>query len=215
MLRSRSASPLRDELFYHREHGARRAKIHRLLRFIQIREKDSLNQSCINLLPPRLPSVASAISVVKTKAEKIVRILLAAGGANQIQARDVQLEGSLMKKIPQSFQCRGSRGACLTMREVGTARCAVRTPQRGVPTSVRYVFALIFGLAAVSATSFAQTTDSVAEREVQRRQTAIPEGEAALGRGKSAMKAKNYTLAHEEFKTAVSYLPDSVVSGKA
>src|SRR5205823_7253840 len=120
-----------------------------------------------------------------------------------------------MKKIPQSFQCRGSRGACLTMREVGTARCAVRTPQRGVPTSVRYVFALIFGLAAVSATSFAQTPDSVAEREVQRRQTAIPEGEAALARGKSAMKVKNYTLAHEEFKTAVTSLPDSVVSGKA
>src|SRR5216117_4368806 len=28
------------------------------------------------------------------------------------------------------------------------------------------------------------------------------------------MKAKNYTLANEEFKTAVGYLPDSVVSGK-
>jgi general secretion pathway protein D len=67
----------------------------------------------------------------------------------------------------------------------------------------------------VCATSFAQTPDSVAEREVQRRQTAIPQGEAALARGKSAMKAKNYTLAHEEFKTAVAGLPDSVVSGKA
>ena len=29
------------------------------------------------------------------------------------------------------------------------------------------------------------------------------------------MKAKNYSLAHEEFKTAVRYLPDAVVSGKA
>jgi general secretion pathway protein D len=29
------------------------------------------------------------------------------------------------------------------------------------------------------------------------------------------MKAKNYTLANEEYKTAVGYLPDSVVSGKA
>src|SRR5204863_232209 len=57
--------------------------------------------------------------------------------------------------------------------------------------------------------------DNVAEREVQRRQAAMPEGEAALARGKSAMKAKNYTLAHEEYKTAVGYLPDSVVSGKA
>src|SRR5437899_2346710 len=65
------------------------------------------------------------------------------------------------------------------------------------------------------ATSFAQTPDNVAEREVQRRQAAIPQGEAALARGKTAMKAKNYTLANEEFKTAVGYLPDSVVSGKA
>jgi general secretion pathway protein D len=65
------------------------------------------------------------------------------------------------------------------------------------------------------ASSFAQTPDSVAEREVQRRQAAIPQGEAALARGQAAMKAKNYTAAHEEFRTAVLYLPDAVVSGKA
>src|SRR6266516_3345349 len=65
------------------------------------------------------------------------------------------------------------------------------------------------------ATSFAQTPDNVAEREVQRRQAGMPQGEAALKRGNSAMKAKNYTLAHEEYKNAVGYLPDSVVSGKA
>src|SRR5216117_2552261 len=70
----------------------------------------------------------------------------------------------------------------------------------------------LFGLCA---TSFAQTPDNVAEREVQRRQAAIPEGEAALQRGKSAMKAKNYTLANQEFKTAVASLPDSVMSGRA
>src|ERR1700693_2077415 len=66
----------------------------------------------------------------------------------------------------------------------------------------------------ICATSFAQTPDSVAEREVQRRQATIPQGEAALARGNSAMKAKNYTLAHEEFRTALTYLPDAVVSGK-
>src|SRR6266498_27695 len=65
------------------------------------------------------------------------------------------------------------------------------------------------------ATGFAQNPDSVAEREVQRRQSAIPQGEAALARGKTAMAAKNITLAHEEFKTAVRYLPDAVVSGSA
>src|SRR5437879_5071514 len=79
---------------------------------------------------------------------------------------------------------------------------------------VSFCFALIcFSLLCV--TGFAQTPDNVAEREVQRRQAALPQGEAALARGKSAMKAKKYTLANEEFKTAVGYLPDSVVSGKA
>src|SRR6266536_3080206 len=63
--------------------------------------------------------------------------------------------------------------------------------------------------------SFAQTPDSVAEREVQRRQVGISQGEAALARGQAAMKAKDYAAAHEEFRTAVIYLPDAVVSGKA
>ena len=50
---------------------------------------------------------------------------------------------------------------------------------------------------------------------MQRRQAAIPAGEAALARGKSAIRAKNYTVAYQEFKTAVAYLPDAVVSGGA
>src|SRR5438093_3525641 len=65
------------------------------------------------------------------------------------------------------------------------------------------------------ATGAAQTPESVAQREIQRRQTAIPQGESALAQGKAAMKAKNYTLANQEFRTAVTYLPDAVVSGKA
>src|SRR5947208_9947874 len=65
------------------------------------------------------------------------------------------------------------------------------------------------------ATAFAQNADNIAEREVQRRQAGIPDGEAALARGKSAMKARNYTVAYQEFKTAIGYLPDAVVSGKA
>ena len=35
-----------------------------------------------------------------------------------------------------------------------------------------------------SATAFAQNADNIADREVQRRQSAIPAGEAALARGK-------------------------------
>src|SRR6266436_1161465 len=63
--------------------------------------------------------------------------------------------------------------------------------------------------------SAAQAVEDISQREVQRRQTALPQGEAALARGDSAMRAKNFTLAYQEFKTAVTYLPDAVVSGKA
>jgi general secretion pathway protein D len=80
---------------------------------------------------------------------------------------------------------------------------------------VRCVLASLLGLAAVCVSSFAQTPDNVAEREVQRRQAGISQGEAALARGQAAMKAKDYGAAHEEFRTAVTYLPDAVVSGKA
>ena len=62
---------------------------------------------------------------------------------------------------------------------------------------------------------FAQNADNIAEREVQRRQSAIPAGEAALARGKSALRSRNYTVAYQEFKTAISYLPDAVVSGRS
>jgi type II secretory pathway component GspD/PulD (secretin)/tetratricopeptide (TPR) repeat protein len=74
---------------------------------------------------------------------------------------------------------------------------------------------ILAGLSLVCASSFAQTPDSVAEREVHRRQAGISQGEAALARGQAAMKAKDYAAAHEEFRTAITYLPDAVVSGKA
>ena len=64
-------------------------------------------------------------------------------------------------------------------------------------------------------TAVGQSVERIAKREVARRQAALPQGEAALVRGKEAMKGKNYTVAHEEFRVAVSYLPDAVVSGKA
>ncbi len=104
--------------------------------------------------------------------------------------------------------------AC-ALRKLSQNRSSVLRAFRTKCFGVRCVFASLLGLAALCTTSFAQTPDNVAEREVQRRQAAMPQGEAALARGKSAMKAKNYTLANQEFKTAVSYLPDSVVSGKA
>jgi general secretion pathway protein D len=61
----------------------------------------------------------------------------------------------------------------------------------------------------------AQNVTRIEKREVTRRQNAIPQGADALARGQEAMRAKNFTVAHEEFRVAVTYLPDAVVSGKA
>jgi type II secretory pathway component GspD/PulD (secretin)/tetratricopeptide (TPR) repeat protein len=111
----------------------------------------------------------------------------------------------LPKSLMKSFKQKGTK-----LTKIGFLR--------GVPRIL--ILFLIFCFIATCfsifcATGFAQDPDSVAEREIQRRQTAIPQGEAALSRGKTALQAKNITLAHEEFKTAVRYLPDAVVSGKA
>ena len=60
----------------------------------------------------------------------------------------------------------------------------------------------------------AQSVERIEKREVVRRQHAMPSGEAALARGKVAMKEKNFVVAHEEFRAALTYLPDAVVSGR-
>jgi general secretion pathway protein D len=113
-----------------------------------------------------------------------------------------------MKTIPQNFGNIEQKETNLTKVGLLAGRSRI------LVFFVAFCFTLIC-FSFLCATSFAQTPDNVAEREVQRRQAAMPQGEAALKRGNSAMKAKNYTLAHEEYKNAVGYLPDSVVSGRA
>jgi general secretion pathway protein D len=113
-----------------------------------------------------------------------------------------------MKIIPQNFGNIEQKETKLTKVGLPAARSRI------LVSFVTFCFILTC-LSLLCATSFAQTPDNVAEREVQRRQAAMPQGEAALKRGNTAMKAKNYTLAHEEYKNAVGYLPDSVVSGRA
>src|SRR6266576_6282076 len=113
-----------------------------------------------------------------------------------------------MKTIPQNFGNIEPKETKLTKVGLLAGRSRI------LVSFVTFCFILTC-LSLFCATSFAQTSDNVAEREVQRRQAAMPQGEAALKRGKTAMKTKNYTLANQEFKTAVGSLPDSVMSGKA
>jgi len=75
--------------------------------------------------------------------------------------------------------------------------------------------ALAIFLASACESSLAQQVNHVAAREAARRQAALPRGEEALARGQAAMAERNYPLAHEEFRRALTYLPDAVVSEKA
>ncbi len=82
-------------------------------------------------------------------------------------------------------------------------------PMRWMMATSLLLFA--FGVVRAEAQSAA---DRAAEREIARREAALPHGNEALARGKIALSTKNYAQAHEDFRMAVTYLPDAVVSGK-
>src|SRR6266403_1719503 len=75
----------------------------------------------------------------------------------------------------------------------------------------------LFSAAEVGFTSavLAQNVDRISKREIERRQAALPRGAEVLARAQSAMRARNYAVAHEEFRSALELLPDAVTSGKA
>ncbi len=81
-------------------------------------------------------------------------------------------------------------------------------------TSARLCFCLVTFLSAAHAgTARGQNVRSIAEHEVSRRQSAVLQGQAALERGKLAREANDFARAHDEFRAAVTFLPDSLVTG--
>jgi general secretion pathway protein D len=83
--------------------------------------------------------------------------------------------------------------------------------------SDRFLLVGLFITAGFGFTSavFAQNVDRISKREIERRQAALPRGAEVLARAQSAMRARNYAVAHEEFRSALELLPDAVTSGKA
>ncbi len=67
-------------------------------------------------------------------------------------------------------------------------------------------------LAAPSWQAGAQTVRNIAEREVARRQDAVLQGQSALARGRIALAAKDFAKAHDEFRSAVNFLPDALTT---
>ncbi|MEO6872133.1 MAG: Amuc_1098 family type IV pilus outer membrane protein [Chthoniobacterales bacterium] len=74
--------------------------------------------------------------------------------------------------------------------------------------------ALLFAPLAVAgfSTARAQNVRNIAEREIAKRQGAVPQGQAALQRGNLAMKAHDFEKAHDEFRIAVTFLPDALTT---
>jgi len=70
---------------------------------------------------------------------------------------------------------------------------------------------LFFSLSSIA---FSQNVDRISKQEIARRQAVLPRGVEAVARGQAAMQARNYRLAHEEFRNALGMLPDAVTSGK-
>src|SRR6478609_6573487 len=58
----------------------------------------------------------------------------------------------------------------------------------------------------------AQNVNTIADREVARRQARIPQGEEIVARAQSELSARQYQLAHDDFRTALHYLPGSAAS---
>jgi general secretion pathway protein D len=61
----------------------------------------------------------------------------------------------------------------------------------------------------------AQNVKVIADREAARRQAHIPRGEEVLARAQAELHAKEYALAHDDFRAALRYLPNSPAAGNS
>jgi general secretion pathway protein D len=61
----------------------------------------------------------------------------------------------------------------------------------------------------------AQSVKKIADREAARRQAHIPRGEEVLARAQSELQAKQYALAHDDFRMALRDLPNSPAAGNS
>jgi len=99
------------------------------------------------------------------------------------------------------------------------ARCYSSAASRRkflAPPSEKSVHLLLILLSSIFCSAvLAQNVDRISKREIERRQAALPRGVDVLARAQSAMRARNYAVAHEEFRSALELLPDAVTSGKA
>jgi general secretion pathway protein D len=74
---------------------------------------------------------------------------------------------------------------------------------------------ILLGLIIGAPLSRAQTVQTIAEREVARRQARVPHGEEAIARAQAELQRKEFAQAHEDFRLALTYVTDSSATGKS
>src|SRR5438552_7417199 len=74
---------------------------------------------------------------------------------------------------------------------------------------------ILLGLIIGAPLSRAQTVQTIAEREVARRQAQAPHGEQAITRAQSELRRKEFAQAHEDFRLALTYVSDSKATGRS
>ena len=74
---------------------------------------------------------------------------------------------------------------------------------------------ILLGLIIGVPLSRAQTVQTIAEREVARRQAQAPHGDQAITRAQSELRRKEFAQAHEDFRLALTYVSDSKATGRS
>src|SRR5207302_6017147 len=74
---------------------------------------------------------------------------------------------------------------------------------------------ILLGLIIGAPLSRAQTVQTIAEREVARRQAQAPHGEQAITRAQTELRRKEFAQAHEDFRLALTYVSDLTATGSA
>src|SRR6185437_15441943 len=94
--------------------------------------------------------------------------------------------------------------------------CSVSKTCHAMKYSSTFSWLIVSGLTfCLPAVVQAQNVKVIADREAARRQAHIPRGEEVLARAQSELHAKQYALAHDDFRAALRYLPDSPAAGSS
>src|SRR2546430_15187319 len=110
-----------------------------------------------------------------------------------------------MKRIPNVRVDRDLRARCYL--SAGSRRYFLASS-----SEISIHLTALIALAIFCIPAAAQNVERITKQEIKRREAALSRGQEALVRAKAAMAEKNFVAAHDEFRNAVTLLPDASAS---